>query len=485
VEPLALTAGDLAAATGGRVSQGDPQRRIERLSIDSRTIASGDFFVALRGERYDGHRFVTNAVAQGAIGVMVEEVQAGLDPSMRSIVASDQSPGEAGTVRPAPLVVQVADTTRALQDLARDIRRRSGSRVVAITGSAGKTTTKEVAAEFLTARYRVFRNKGNLNNHIGLPLSLVELRARPDIAVVELGMNHPGEIRTLVGIAEPDVRVWTNVGDAHLGFFASADAIADAKAEILEQARPTDMLIANAGDPRIASRVGGFGGRVLTFGIDVTADIQAVDVQARGLEGTAARVRTPAGELRIDTPLLGLGNLANILAATAIAVHFEVPLDEIAHRAAALRPAYHRGELLRLPGGITLIDDSYNSSPAALKRALETVASATGSARKTAVLGEMLELGTHSERLHEECGRAAAAAGLDLLITVGGAPALAMGRAAIAAGMPSSAVAHAATSEEAAEAAIGRFRPGDLVLVKGSRGIGTDRVVDRLKVEFA
>src|SRR5262249_25716162 len=199
----------------------------------------------------EGHRLVGDGVAGGAIGVMVEEVPAGLDSSMRPIAAPGQSEGEAGTARPAPLVVQVADTTRALQDLARDIRRRSGSRVVAITGSAGKTTTKEVAAEFLAARYCVVRNKGNLNNHIGLPLSLVELRARPDIAVVELGMNHPGEIRTLVDIAEPDVRVWTNVGDAHLGYFASADAIADVKAEILEQAGPTDTLIANAGDPLI------------------------------------------------------------------------------------------------------------------------------------------------------------------------------------------------------------------------------------------
>jgi len=356
---------------------------------------------------------------------------------------------------------------------------------VAITGSAGKTTTKEVAAEFLAARYRVFRNQGNLNNHIGLPLSLFELRTKPDVAVVELGMNHPGEIRTLVGIAEPDVRVWTNVGDAHLGFFASADAIADAKAEILEQAGPNDTLIANANDPRITARIGAFAGRVMTFGIEVDADVQAVDVTTRGLEGTGARVRTPAGELRIDTPLLGLGNLANVLAAAAVAVHFEVPLAEIARRAAALKPPYHRGELLRLPGGITLIDDSYNSSPSALKRALETVAAATGSARKAAVLGEMLELGAHSERLHEECGRAAATAGLDFLITVGGAPAQTMGRAAVSAGMPSHAVLHVGTSDEAAELALGRFRPGDLVLVKGSRGIGTDVVVDRLKAEYA
>ena len=183
MDALALTAGDLAAATGGRIEHGDPQRPIGRLSIDTRTIAEGDFFVALRGERYDGHQFVADALARGAIGAMVEEAQAGLDPLMRPIVAPGQSGERQEPSGPRRIVLQVGDTTRALQDIARDVRRRSGSRVVAITGSAGKTTTKEVAAEFLAARYRVFRNKGNLNNHIGLPLSLFELRARPDVAV--------------------------------------------------------------------------------------------------------------------------------------------------------------------------------------------------------------------------------------------------------------------------------------------------------------
>jgi UDP-N-acetylmuramoyl-tripeptide--D-alanyl-D-alanine ligase len=379
----------------------------------------------------------------------------------------------------------VEDTTRALQDVARDVRRRSGAKVVAITGSAGKTTTKEVAAEFLSTRYRVFRNTGNLNNHIGLPLSLLELRARPEIAVVELGMNHPGEIRTLVGVAEPDVRVWTNVGDAHLGFFADADAIADAKAEILAHARPSDTLVANADDSRVMSRSTVFSGRLMTFGIETRADVRATRVELRGLDGSAADVRTPAGDLRIETPLLGAGNLSNILAAAAVAVQFHVPLDEIARRAASLRPAHHRGDLVRLPGGITLIDDSYNSSPAALKQTLETVAAASGSARKVAILGEMLELGVHAVPLHEDCGRAAAAAGLDVLIAVGGAPADAMAEAARVAGMPPHAVVAVRTSLDAADVALRRVRAGDLVLVKGSRGIGTDVVVEHLKAEFA
>jgi len=324
-----------------------------------------------------------------------------------------------------------------------------------------------------------------LNNHIGLPLSLLELRSRPQVAVVELGMNHPGEIRTLVGIAEPEVRVWTNVGDAHLGFFESAETIADAKAEILENARRDDVLVANADDRRIAARTRSFAGRVVTFGIGQLADVRATPVEERGLEGTRATVRTPIGDVALETPLLGLGNLANVLAATAVALQFEIPLDEIKARAATLKPAHRRGELLRLPGGITLIDDSYNSSPAALRRALHTLETATGSARKIAVLGEMLELGAHAVRLHEECGAAAAAAGLDLLITVGGPPARALADAALRAGMRDSAVSHVTGSTEAAALALERTRPGDLVLVKGSRGIGTDVVVDRLKAEYA
>jgi UDP-N-acetylmuramoyl-tripeptide--D-alanyl-D-alanine ligase len=468
VESISLSAAEIAAAIGGRLLTGDSARRVERWSIDTRTLRPGDLFVAIRGDRFDGHAFVAAALAAGAAG---------------AVVTATPALPEAGKAGPAPLLIEVADTTRALQDGAREIRRRSGAKVVAITGSAGKTTTKELTAEFLSGTRTVFRNRGNLNNHIGLPLSLLELRTRPDVAVVELGMNHPGEIRTLVGVAEPDVRVWTNVGDAHLGFFPSADEIANAKAEILEQARPQDLLVSNADDERIQSRAQWFGGRILTFGLSDQADVHASAVQHRGLEGMSALVASPAGTFEIDTPLLGTGNLLNILAAAAVAIDMGVPTDEIAARAASTKPASRRGELLRLPGGVTLIDDSYNSSPAALKRSLETMAAAKGSARKVAVLGEMLELGEHSTQLHQESGLAAAAAGLEVLITVGGVAAEWMADAARAGGVPT--VVHAAHSDEATRVALQRVRPGDLVLVKGSRGIRTDIVVERLKAEFA
>ena len=204
----------------------------------SRAVAPGDLFIALRGPRFDGHSFLGEVAAQGAVGAVVD----------RDLDQPDAAMG----------VIVVADTLQALQRLAHAVRVAAGTRLVAITGSAGKTTTKETIAAMLATRYRVVKNKGNLNNHIGLPLSLMQLRDGPDVAVMELGMNHAGEISTLVAIAEPDVRVWTNVGDAHIGFFASADAIADAKAEVLERARPDTVLVCNADDARVMARVSGF-----------------------------------------------------------------------------------------------------------------------------------------------------------------------------------------------------------------------------------
>ena len=227
---LRLTAEWVAAAMGGQIVASGGRAEFSGVSIDTRTLRAGELYVGIRGEKYDGADFSAAAVEAGAAGVVVPR---GRGKGLHA----------AGAV-----VVEVDDTTTALQALAQATRQASGTKVVAITGSAGKTTTKEITAEFLGAKYRVIRNRGNLNNHIGLPLSLMELTARPDIAVVELGMNHAGEISTLMRIAEPDVRVWTNVGDAHLGFFASVDAIADAKAEVMEGASKDSVLVANADD---------------------------------------------------------------------------------------------------------------------------------------------------------------------------------------------------------------------------------------------
>jgi len=470
---IQLTAGWIAAVVSGAVVAGSQEARFAGVSIDTRMIGAGELYVGIRGERFDGADFAGAATEAGAAGVMVPRGRA------RDVAETEKG------VRPLFVAIEVDDTTAALQALGHAVRVESGTKVVAITGSAGKTTTKEVTSELLASRYRVIRNRGNFNNHIGLPLSLIDLRQRPDIAVVELGMNHTGEISALVGLAEPDVRVWTNVGDAHVGFFPSVDAIADAKAEIFERATPQTLLVANADDARIVERLPRFAGRVMTFGIDHAADVRATGVIDRGIDGMSARVSTPRGAVDVTTPLVGRGNLLNLLAAAAVALEFDIPPATIAARAATLLPAGRRGEVLRLAGGLTIIDDSYNANPTATRGALDVLAGTAPASRRVAVLGEMLELGAHATALHEDVGRAAATARLDLLISVGGAPAEALAAAAIAAGMPRAHVRHFSRSEDAADAAVSMIRRGDLVLVKGSRGTRTDRVVDRLKAEFA
>jgi len=473
VSRIRLTAAFVTAAMQGRLAVGESEAAFENVSIDTRTIGTGDLFVAIRGERFDGADFAAAAIEQGAAGVVVPRGWAQPEEAARTTATA----GAGGAV-----VVEVDDTTVALQRLANAIRKESGTKVVAITGSAGKTTTKEVTSELLAIRYRVIRNRGNFNNHIGLPLSLIELRERPEIAVVELGMNHAGEISTLVRVADPDLRVWTNVGEAHLGFFASLDAIADAKAEVMEGATASTVLVANADDQRIETRVARFAGRVVRFGVERPAEIRASNLRDGGIEGMAATVATPRGQFELTTPLIGRGNLQNVLAATAVAIQFDVPIDAIAERARTLAPAAHRGEVVRLANGVTVIDDSYNANPTATKRALDVLAQ-SASDRKVAVLGEMLELGDRAVALHEEVGRAAARSGVDELVTVGGAAAAAMADAAIAAGLNKNHVRYLATSDEAADAIAATVRRGDVVLVKGSRGVKTDRVVQRLKAD--
>ncbi len=461
---VTLTAAVLAAAMGGRLRSVDLARQPTGYSIDSRTLTAGDLFFAIVAAR-DGHEFVNDAVTRGAAGVVVS----------RPTVVNGASPA---------LVIEVADTTIALQDLARFVRRESGAKVVAITGSAGKTTTKDVIAELLSDQFQVVKNRGNLNNHLGLPLSLLELRHGANVAVMELGMNHTGEIRLLVNVAAPEVRVWTNVGEAHIGHFGARESIADAKAEILEEAKPEHLLVANADDPLVMQRSRRFPGRRVTFGESPEADVRATAIEDLGLNGTRVRVVTRTDAHEMQVPLPGRAQLANVLAATAVALEMGVGFDAISRRVEALKPSPRRGSVVHLANRITVLDDSYNSSPAALKRSLQTLASVTAS-RRVAVLGEMLELGDLSLPLHQECGRDAARADLGLLITVGGPSARELGEAAIAAGMPRTSVRHLSTSDEAAADVVRSVVDGDVILVKGSRGTRTDKVVDRLQAMYS
>ena len=454
-----------------RVVEGDLRGRdvpeVGNVVTDSRSLAGGDLFVALSGPRFDGHDFVGAALERGAAAAVVSR-------QWHSDHPADAAAGA---------VIVVDEPLLALQSLAHAVRRAVATRVVAITGSAGKTTTKELTAGALQPTYSVVKNKGNLNNHIGLPLSLMQLRTAPEMAVLELGMNRAGEIRTLVGIAEPDVRVWTNVGDAHVGFFASSDAIADAKAEILEAADSSTLLVCSADDARITARRGSFPGRTVTFGESPNASVRAQDVEDRGVDGVRATVVTREGRAVFETPLLGRANLANVLAATAVATESGVPLEVVRDRVAGIGPADRRGVVSRLRGDVVLIDDSYNSSPAALTQALRTLAQERRALGRVAVVGEMLELGDHALALHDECGRIAAGCGLRALFAVGGAPARVLAHAAVTAGMSEAAVRYVPTSDAAAPLVAEALRPGDVVLVKGSRGTRCDIVVDRLVLE--
>jgi UDP-N-acetylmuramoyl-tripeptide--D-alanyl-D-alanine ligase len=461
----------LSLAWVARVVDGELRGRdvpeVGDVVTDSRAMARGDLFVALSGPRFDGHDFVGAALDRGATAAVVSRRW------------HDDHPAESA----AGAVIVVEDPLRALQSLAHAVRRAVPTRVVAITGSAGKTTTKELTAGALQPTYSVVKNKGNLNNHIGLPLSLMQLRTAPDMAVLELGMNHAGEIRTLVAIAEPDVRVWTNVGDAHMGFFASSDAIADAKAEILDASDSSTLLVCSADDARITARRGSFPGRTVTFGESPDASVRAQDIEDRGVDGVRATVVTRHGRAVFETPLLGRANMANVLAATAVATESGVPLEVVRDRVAGIEPADRRGVVRRLRDDLIVIDDSYNSSPAALTQALRTLAHERRARGKVAVVGEMLELGDHAAALHEECGRIAAGCGLRALFAVGGAPAQVLARAAVVAGMPEGAVRYIPTSAAAAPAVVEAVEAGDVVLVKGSRGTRCDVVVDRLVQE--
>ena len=397
--------------------------------------------MAIKGPRFDGHDFVADVLERGAAAAIVDgkaDLKVGLyqtdgAPEIGRGRPSDR-PTEARRGRPsgrpfAGGLIEVGDTVKALQDLAHAVRLASGTRVIAITGSAGKTTTKETIAAFLERRKTVVKNKGNLNNHIGLPLSLMQVRTAPDVAVMELGMNHAGEISTLVAIAEPDVRVWTNVGDAHLGFFASPDAIADAKAEILERATASTVLVCNADDPRVMTRARGFAGRTITFGVSEPADVRAVSVDDRGLSGVRARVTTPAGEVVLESP-------AARPRQSVERARRDGGGDRLWHRARRDRRSRDssstgrapRSRARHSPNGVTVVDDSYNSSPAALATALDVIAERVRRDTEDRRAWRDAGAGRSRARLHAESGRLAAHSGISQLYAIGGARGSSAGR---------------------------------------------------------
>jgi UDP-N-acetylmuramoyl-tripeptide--D-alanyl-D-alanine ligase len=432
-------------------------------SIDSRTVAPGELFFAVRGERLDGHDFVTAAFARGAVAAVVS----------RARVAS--LPDEALT---HPLLI-AEDPLLALQALAAHGRRQWGKRVVAITGSAGKTTTKEAVAAALGAKFNVLKSQGNLNNGFGLPLQLLRLEPTHEVAVVEMGMNHAGEIAALARIASPDWGVVTNVGNAHIENFAEGQAgIARAKFELVAALPSSGVAFLNCSDPYVSQFGRDFPGRVVYFGVGPCADPQILSA-TEDSAGLLVNFRAGEHEGRFTLKMLGAHNAANAMAGLAVALEAGVDLDAALAALESLTAGDKRGQLIEIAGA-TILNDSYNSNPEALRSMISTLA-ARPAQRRILIAGEMLELGEYAPALHTACGHAAAEAGLDFVLGVQG-NAEHLAAAACAGGVTSQFLPDA---EAAGHWLVENIRPGDQVLVKGSRGVHLERAIEILRSRAA
>ena len=434
-------------------------------SIDSRTVAAGDLFFAVQGEHLDGHEFVAAAVGKGATAAVVEAERIAQFP------------------KDFPLI-GVENTLTALQELGAAVRKHWGKPLIGITGSAGKTTTKELVATVLGAKYRVLKSQGNLNNHFGLPLQLLKLEPEHDIAVIEMGMNHAGEITTLAKLAQPDAGVVTCVAPVHIEFFNSIAEIAKAKKELIDALPDSGTAILNADDDYVAKFGAEFNGRVVTFGIHVAADVRAYNVQSVGAAGSKFEVVTREGGFDAELPLIGTHNIYNALAAVAAGLVFDVPAKDAVAVLGSVSAADKRGEILEL-GGATVINDCYNSNPKALESMIDALAAMPAKGRRIVVAGEMLELGAQSETLHRKSGQHAARRNIDIVLGVrGNASLLVEGVRDIAAHTTTKARAEFVPTPQAAGEWLAReVRPGDVVLLKASRGVKLEQALDTWKAQ--
>ncbi len=422
-------------------------------SIDSRTLQAGDLFFAVRGERIDGHDFVEAALAKGAVGAVIGKAQLVRYPVRTRLLVVDD-----------PLV--------ALQNLGAAVRRLWGKPVIAVTGSAGKTTTKEAIAHVLATRHAVLKSQGNLNNQFGMPLQLLKLEPEYELAVIEMGMSHAGEITELARLAQPNCGVVTLVAPVHLEFFDSIAAIARAKYELIQSLPVRGIAILNADDEYVSQFGRDFQGSVVTFGVHRPAEVAARNIESLGPEGSAFEIIAGGQRERTRLPLLGEHNIYNALAAVAVGLQYDVSLHEAADSLATLTAADKRGEVFSYADA-TVINDCYNSNPKALDsmvRSLEQLPAR----RRVVVAGEMLELGPAAEAMHRECGRRMANGGVDVLVGVRGL-AKVMVEAASRDGMRAEFVD---TPEEAGEWLRQQIKSGDVVLLKASRGVRLERALE-------
>ncbi len=461
----------------------DTNKQMPSVSIDSRTTTPGQAFFAIVGEKQNGHRFLPEVITGAPGAVILSDIASlasGKFTTLRTDRIWNKNLFDGNATIP---FLQVTDTTRALQDLAREIRCQWGGHLIGITGSMGKTTTRHYAASLLEEVGPVHSTSGNFNNHIGLPLCLMSLENNHRVSVVELGMNHPGEIRLLAGICLPDTAVITNIAPVHLEFFASLNKIAEAKAEILENLHPQGLFVYNRDDELLSRLAGGFKGRKRSFGFSDSADVKISGLEIRDINSTSFNLTIAAWKKTVPIILRSTGKAGALNLAAAVAATLEHGLTAavLASVSSRLEVPGKRGQIFKT-GGFTIWDDSYNSNPAALNSLLESIKGLGSFTRIVLVLGDMLELGSQSAELHESCGLKAAESGADALFTVG-EEALMISRGASSQGMPTDNIFSFASSAEASEPVRQYIRKGDLVIVKGSRGVKMEKIISRLREE--
>jgi UDP-N-acetylmuramoyl-tripeptide--D-alanyl-D-alanine ligase len=452
-----LTTDDLVAATGGRVLARSP-RTVLGAAVDSREVVSGNLFVALPGERTDGHAFVAEAVDRGASAVLVAREPDGIDLASAGVS-----------------IIQVPDALRGFHAIAAAWRARFDPLVVGVTGSIAKTSTKEAIATVLAVELVTLKNEGNQNNEIGLPLTVMRLRPDHQAAVLEMGMYVGGEIADLARIGRPEIGVVTAVQPVHLSRIGTIEAVEQAKGELVEALPADGVAVLNADDERVRRMASRTSARVVTYGFAADAAVRAEQVESAGTEGMRFSLVAHGVHRSVAIPALGRLAVHNALAAAAVGLASGIAPERVAAGLARGWSAPHRAALVRA-GGVTIVDDSYNASPGSVIAALDLLAGMPG--RRVAVLGEMLELGDGADSGHERVG--VAAAGIAELLVVVGAGAAGIARGARGADLVAERVIEVRDRAEALAALEERLQPGDVVLVKASRGIELDLLVDAL-----
>lgn len=460
-----FTLDEILRATGGVLLKGG-KGVFSGICTDSRTIKPGQLFIPLLGINFDGHSFIHEAKAKGANGSLVQS-------SMKNrvlMINDDQS----------FVLVAVEDTLTALQEIASFHRQAFQPVIIAITGSTGKTTCKEMVYSILSKHFKTLKSEGNLNNVIGLPLTLLQLEAVHEIAVLELGMNLRGEIDRMAELAAPTIGVITNIGPSHLQFLGSLKGVLEAKSELIPHINSEGKLILNADDPSIMELSQRAKCQVVTFGLNPDAHFHANHIKSLGLKGFNFRLRSPSGEMELVVPAIGHQNVINALTAIAVAHGSGLELDQIKEGLSDFRPVRGRLEIIELKNRVTLLNDSYNANPKSMAHALETLAEVKGQRRTIAVLGDMLELGEIAKEAHLKIGDLVASTTVDYLIAVGDwAQYIAEGAAQ--AGVESEQLCFCKHRDEAKEVLQKIIEPGDLILLKASRKIGLDNLMNCLQ----